>query len=304
MKEPGMRNVKLILGSILSFTCAAALPLTGFAQTLDRIQEAGSVTIGFLPDQAPFSVAANGAATGYSIDLCLRAVDVAKEKLGVSNLGVTYRSTGTVEKGLDMLAGGDIDLLCGAVTDTLKRREEVAFSIPIYNGGTGVVIGKDAPKDLRRVLSGQVAHEGPVWRSTINRGLSNHTYVVHKGTTDEAWVREQVATLGVVATVVEVDDHTKGVAMVASGEADAYFADRTVLQQQIAGMKGVELLDRYFNFQALAIGVARGDDDMRLMVDTALSNLYRSDDFEGVFSQYLGSPGDFTLKLFKAYARP
>jgi polar amino acid transport system substrate-binding protein len=43
---------------------------------------------------------------------------------------------------------------------------------------------------------------------------------------------------------------------------------------------------------------------MRLVVDTALSNLYRSDDFEGVFSQYLGSPGDFTLKLFKAYARP
>jgi polar amino acid transport system substrate-binding protein len=304
MKEPGMRNVKLILGSILSFTCAAALPLTGFAQTLDRIQEAGSVTIGFLPDQAPFSAAANGAAAGYSIDLCLRAVDVAKAKLGVSDLDIKYRSTGTVDQGLNLLAGGDIDLLCGAVTDTLKRREKVAFSIPIYNGGTGVVVSKDAPKDLRRVLEGKVAHEGPVWRSTINRGLSNHTYVVHKGTTDEAWVREQVATLGVVATVVEVDDHAKGVAMVASGDADAYFADRMVLQQQIVGVKGVELLDRYFNFQALAIGVARGDDDMRLVVDTALSNLYRSDDFEGVFSQYLGSPGDFTLKLFKAYARP
>ena len=299
-----MRNVKLILGSILSFTCAAALPLTGFAQTLDRIQEAGSVTIGFLPDQAPFSSASAGAATGYAIDLCLRAVDVAKAKLGVSDLDIKYRSTGTVDRGLNLLAGGDIDLLCGAVTDTLKRREKVAFSIPIYNGGTGVVVSKDAPKDLRRVLEGKVAHEGPVWRSTINRGLSNHTYVVHKGTTDEAWVREQVATLGVVATVVEVDDHAKGVAMVASGDADAYFADRTVLQQQIAGVKGVELLDRYFNFQALAIGVARGDDDMRLVVDTALSSLYRSDDFEGVFSQYLGSPGDFTLKLFKAYARP
>ena len=299
-----MRNVKLILGSILSFTCAAALPLAGFAQTLDRIQEAGSVTIGFLPDQAPFSAAANGAAAGYSIDLCLRAVDVAKAKLGVSDLDIKYRSTGTVDQGLNLLAGGDIDLLCGAVTDTLKRREKVAFSIPIYNGGTGVVISKDAPKDLRRVLEGKVAHEGPVWRSTVNRGLANHTYVVHKGTTDEAWVREQVATLGVVATVVEVDDHAKGVSMVASGDADAYFADRMVLQQQINGVKGVELLDRYFNFQALAIGVARGDDDMRLVVDTALSNLYRSDDFEGVFSQYLGSPGDFTLKLFKAYARP
>jgi polar amino acid transport system substrate-binding protein len=304
MKERGMRTVKLIIGSILSFTCAAALPLTGFAQTLERMQDTGSVTIGFLPDQAPFSAAANGAATGYSIDLCLRAVDSAKDKLGIDKLDVKYRSTGTVESGLNMLAGGDIDLLCGAVTETLERREKVSFSIPIYNGGTGVVIRKDAPEDLRRVLAGKVAHEGPIWRSTINRGLSDHTYVVHRGTTDEAWVRKQIATLGVVATVVEVDDHAKGVAMVADGDADAYFADRTVLQQHIADQKGVEVLDRYFNFQALAIAVARGDEDMRLVVDTALSRLYRSDEFEGVYSQYLGSPGDFTLKLFKAYALP
>jgi polar amino acid transport system substrate-binding protein len=304
MKEPGMRNVKLILGSILSFTCAAALPLTGFAQTLERIQQAGSVTIGFLSDQAPFSEASAGGASGYAIDLCLRAVDAAKEKLGVGKLDVKYRSTGTVDSGLNLLAGGDIDLLCGAVTDTLKRREKVSFSIPIYNGGTGAVIRTDAPEVLRRVLQGKVAHEGPVWRSTINRGLANHTYVVHRGTTDEAWVRKQVATLGVVATVIEVDDTAKGIAMVADGDADAYFGDRTVLQQYVTEQKDLEVLDRYFNFQALAIAMARGDEDMRLVVDTALSRLYRSDEFEGVYSQYLGAPGDFTLKLFRAYARP
>jgi polar amino acid transport system substrate-binding protein len=66
MKEPGMRNVKLILGSILSFTCAAALPLTGFAQTLERIQSTGTFKIGFVPDEPPFSTAQ---CTGYSIEL-------------------------------------------------------------------------------------------------------------------------------------------------------------------------------------------------------------------------------------------
>lgn len=299
-----MRNIKLILGSILCFTCAAVLPSAGFAQTLERVQEAGSVNLGFIPDQAPFSEASGNAASGYAIELCLRAVDVAKQKLGGASLDVKYRATGTVEAGLDMLAAGDIDLLCGAITDTLERREKVAFSIPIYNGGTGVVIRKDAPKDLKRVLQGKVAHEGPVWRSTINRGLANHTYVVHKGTTDRAWVLEQVATLGVVAEVIEVDEHAQGVAMVDSGKADAYFADRSILEQLVADKSKLVLLDRYFNFQALAIAVPRGDDDMRLVVDTALSGLYRSDDFESVFEKYFGSPGDFTLKLFKAYARP
>lgn len=299
-----MRNVKMILGSILSFTCAAALPLSASAQTLERIDRSNTVTIGFIPDQAPFSKAAGSIAEGYAVALCMRAVDVAKEKLARPDLAVQYRSTGTVEAGLDTLAAGGIDMLCGAVTDTLKRREQVAFSIPIYNGGTGVVVKKGAPKDLTRVLAGKVAHEGPVWRSTINRGLANHTYVVHKGTTDEKWVREQVATLGVVATVVEVDEHAKGVEMVANGEADAYFADRSILEQLVVGKSDLNLLDRYFNFQVLAIAVQRGDDDMRLVVDTALSELYRSDEFAQFFSEYFGNPGDFTLKLFKAYSRP
>lgn len=301
-----MRNVKFIFSSMLSFIFAVVLPATGFAQTLERIQGSGIITLGFVEGQSPFSSASEDGASGYAIDLCLRAVDEAKAKLSMPKLEVNYRPAANVETGLHQLEEAQIDLLCGAVTDTLKRRERVSFSIPIYNGGTGVVIQKDAPRDLRRVLAGKVAHEGPVWRSTINRGLSNQTYAVHKGTTDEKWVRDQIATLGVVATVVEVDNHYEGVALVAEGKVDAFFADRVVLEELVKShtdAKNLEVLDRYFNFQPLAIAVAHGDDDMRLVVDTALSQLYLSDEFEKVFSKYLESPGDFTLKLFKVYAR-
>lgn len=302
-----MRNIKRMIGSILGFALAATLPLAGFAQTLERVQDSGSITIGYVEDQAPFSSGTGDSASGYAIDLCLRSVDVAKDKLELSTISVKYSGYSNVEAGLRALSAGSVDLLCGAVTDTLKRREGVSFSIPIYNGGTGVVIRDDAAKDLKRVLEGKVAHEGPIWRSTINRGLANHTYVVLKGTTDREWVLEQVATLGVVADVVEVDSHAAGVEMVAAGKADAFFADRSVLAQLVNTGRGsgdLELLPRYFNFQALAIAVARGDEDMRLVVDTALSQLYRSDEFTGVFSKYFGDPGDFTTKLFKAYARP
>lgn len=301
-----MRNFKKIIGSLLGFVLAAAIPLAGVAQTLERVQSSGSITLGFVKDQAPFASVSGDAASGYAIDLCLRSVDVAKEKLGLASLDVKYRGYGNVQAGLDALSAGSVDLLCGAVTDTLERRESVSFSLPIYNGGTGVVIRDDAPSDLTRVLEGKVAHKGPIWRSTINRGLADHTYAVLKGTTDRQWVLDQVASLGVVADVVEVDSHGAGVDMVAQGKADAFFADRSVLAQEVSarGDGDLVLLDRYFNFQALAIAMERGDEDMRLVVDTALSRLYRSDDFSSVFSKYFGDPGDFTTKLFKAYARP
>ena len=297
-----MRNVKLILGSILSFTCAAALPLTGFAQTLERIQSTGTFKIGFVPDEAPFSTAPG---TGYSVELCQMVAEKLRSMPGMSRVKAETSST-SLEAGLGLVEQGGVDILCGAASDNLARRERVSFSLPIYNGGTGVVVRKDAPADLLRVLEGKVAHEGPIWRSTVNRGLSKHTYAVHAGTVTEAWVREQITTLGVIATVVPVKDHADGVDMVAQKEADAYFGDRTIISgilSKRADSGKMMLLQRNFTYEPIALAIARDNDDFRLIVDTVLSELYLSDEFPAMYARYFGQPGEKTVELFKIYAR-
>jgi len=302
-----MRYTKLVIGSMLSLVMALVIPMAASAQTLERIQESGTFNIGFVSDQPPFSsVSADKQATGYAITLCQRVADAAKAKLGLPALRVKYTPT-SIMAGLQMVEQGQVDVLCGAVTDTLKRRESVSFSIPIFNGGIGVLLRKDAPDDLVRVLKGKVAHTGPIWRSTINRGLSEHTYAVDTGTTTEAWVRERIATLGVIATVVEVDDKQKGVQMVVDKKADAYFADRVILRtyaSQSEDADDLTVLDRYFTYEPLAVVTPRGDEDLRLLVDTTLSTLYRSDEFVDFYTGYFGKPSDITQMLFKAYARP
>lgn len=295
-----------ILASMLSLFAALAIAMPASAQTLERIQQSGTFNIGVVRDQAPFSsVGGDNKATGYAVDLCQRLADAVKSKLGMSKLTLKYTPT-TVPAGLGMVASGEVDVLCGAVSDTLKRRERVSFSIPIFNGGIGVLLRKDAPPDLVRVLKGEVAHKGPIWRSTINRGLAEHTYAVDTGTTTEAWVREQIATLGVIATVLQVPDREKGVEMVADREADAYFADRVILRNYTEKSEHADklmVLDRYFTFEPLALALPRGDEDLRLVADTALSNLYRSDEFLDLYTRYFGKPSDITQMLFKAYAR-
>jgi polar amino acid transport system substrate-binding protein len=301
-----MRYTQLIRGSLMAVAIAlVTMPLLASADTLERIKTSGTFTIGFVSDQAPFSSAADGAATGYSIELCQRVAEATKASLGLSDLTVKYTAT-SVAAGLENVASGKVDLLCGAVTDTLKRRETVAFSIPIFNSGTGVLMRTDAPPALVNVLKGEQAYPGPRWRATVRGGLADHTYAVHAGTTTEAWVREQIAGLGVTATVVTVDDHEEGVAMVLDKSADAYFGDRTILQKFVAQSKdGDELMvaNRYFSYEPLALALARNDDDFRLLVDTTLSELYRSDAFVDLYTRYFGKPSEITQTLFKAYAR-
>jgi polar amino acid transport system substrate-binding protein len=288
-----------VLGCLLSFVAPA--------QTLEGISGSGSFTIGFVTDQAPFSyLSADKQATGYAVELCNRVADQIKAITGLEGLAVRYQPV-TVKDGLIMAGSGQVDILCAAVTETLQRRERVSFSIPVFTSGIGVLLRGDAPYGLVSVLKGEVPHTGPRWRASINRGLVNHVYAVHAGTTGEDWVRAQVASLGVIARVVTVATHEQGVEMVLDRKADAYFADKVILEHYAAQEQHHDdllVLDRYFTYEPLALVTRRGDEDFRLLVDTVLSELYRSADFVPLYTRYFGEPGETTRLLFKTYALP
>jgi polar amino acid transport system substrate-binding protein len=297
-----MNTKSLLRGCFFGLATIIFLPLTTIAQTLERVETQGTLDVAFVKDAAPFSSAKNGRAEGYAIELCQRVADYLGTRAGRGKLDIKYTPT-TVSGGLELIAQGDADILCGSVTDTLARRQAVSFSIPIYNGGIGALVSNNAPKTLTRVLNGEVAHEGPRWRATINQGLASHTFVVHQGTVTDDWVREQIAGLGVQAEVLTVTDHAEGARMVADGKADAYFADRAILSTQASTLKGVELLPIYYTYEPLALAVARGDEDMRLAVDTVLSQLYLSDEFEAMYARHFGQPGETSMMFFKVFAR-
>lgn len=302
-----MGYIALIRSTLVAVVLALMLPLVSSAQTLEDIERSGTFTIGYVSDQIPFSfLSADKQAAGYSIDLCQKVAGQLRARPGLDGLTVRYKPT-TLKNGLEMVAEGRVDILCGAVTETLQRRQLVDFSIPIFTSGIGVLLREDAPYSLVQVLKGEVPHTGPRWRATINRGLVNHVYAVHAGTTGENWVRKQVASLGVIARVVTVDTHEQGVEMVLDGKADAYFADRIILEAYASRLNRNDelmVLDRQFTYEPLALVTRRGDEDFRLTVDTALSELYRSDTFVSLYTRYFGEPGDTTRLLFKAYALP
>ena len=294
----------LLLALVMQLLSIWADPVR--AQTLARIQQSGQVSLGFLADQPPFSFqASDGKPGGYAVDLCGAVVDSLKARLQFPELRVKYVRV-TRANGLDMVESGQVDVLCAAVPETLKARERVSFSIPIYVGGLGVVVRADAPPALKRVLNGEVARTGPTWRATINGGLQNRSYAVLAGSPAESLVRERITTMGVIAKVVPVKTYEAAVGMLERGQVDALFGDRATLTTLAVGRNQTELevLDRRFTLDPAGLVIQRSDENFRLAVDAALSGLYRSGAVLTTYSRHFGEPTETARLLFQAYGLP
>ncbi|ATR83235.1 amino acid ABC transporter substrate-binding protein [Pseudomonas sp. HLS-6] len=300
-------NVQLTKPASLLMTCLLALmPVVASANTLERVRANNTFNLGYLPDYAPFSSMEGDKVGGYAIDLCLKIADKVKAELGLTSLQVHYQPINITEA-TSAVGSGKIDILCTPTPATLERRKTVSYSIPVYTAGLSVVVRDNANEALLNVLNGKVAHSGPTWRATVNRGLANQTFVTTGGGVSEAWIREKMRLLGVVATLITVKDNDEGIKLVADGKADAFFSERMSLKTHVAAdYPGAKLmiLDRIFEFAPVSLMVERGDENFRLLVDTTLSEMYRSGEIEQAYDKYLGGAGETAKKLFKVYAQP
>lgn len=295
------KAIGLLLAGLL-----ALLSMLAGAQTLERVRASNTFAMGYLPDLAPFSSEEGGQASGYAIDLCRKIAERVQSGLGLGDLKVIYRAMET-GKVIDAISAGQIDLFCTPTPETLERRKSVSFSRPVYTAGLSVVVRKDAPPSLVSALNGEAVHTGPTWRATINQGLANHTFAAIEGGVTEDWVRDKMRRLGVIATLITVDSHEKGAQMVAEGKADAFFSERMVLQSYLnthdtAG--SMMVLDRIFEIAPVSMALARGDEDFRLLVDTVLSEMYRSGELGQLHTRYFGEPGEMLKILTRVYALP
>ncbi|WP_044870308.1 amino acid ABC transporter substrate-binding protein [Pseudomonas sp. LFM046] len=291
---------------IAALLLTTLLPLQAPAQTLDRIRATGTLTLGYLPDQPPFSSTEGEGASGYAIDLCQKVAEQLRTQPGLASIKVRFVPLAP-DKALDVVRDGGVDLLCSPMVETMKRRQSVDFSLPVYTAGIGVVVRKNAPLSLVKVLNGEVDQTGPTWRATLNRGLAAHSFAVQSGTLVENWARDKLRLLKVLVTLETVSSPVEGVALVADGKADAFFANQIMLRSLVArdtANTNLMVLDRRFEFEPVSMALARGDEDFRLQVDTALSQVYRSGAIVPLYSTYFGAPSELDQTLFKVYSRP
>jgi ABC-type amino acid transport substrate-binding protein len=292
---------------VTALLAVALLPLAdASADTLDRVRQAGKITLGFRADARPFSFQdGSGKPVGYSVELCQKVVEEVKTEIGLPALTEEWVPV-TLENRFQAVQEGKVDLLCGADSETLQRRKDVAFSIPIFLSGIGAILRTDAPAGLRDVLSGEPP-SGPTWRGSPAQILQKKTAAVVKGTTGESWLADRLQKLEIDANVAPVDGYDAGIQSVLDRKADVFFGDRPILLEAAAGTASgsyLVVLDRLFTSEPLALALARGDEDFRLVVDRALSRLFRSTEFRDVYVKWFGEPDGSALTFFRQTALP
>jgi ABC-type amino acid transport substrate-binding protein len=291
-----------MLASILLLAVTAAGASAG---TLDRIKTNGTLRLGYVDGVRPFSYRdASGNAEGYAVALCRKVADAVKAQLALPSLKTEFVQLGGEER-FAAVSQGKVDLLCTGGPPTASLREQVSFSIPVFLGGIGGLMRKDAPANMREILEGRPEPYRPRWRASLGQVLRGRVFVVVRGTIAEPALAEKLGDLDVDAKIETVDSFASGVARVADRSADVLFADRAILLdaiKQSPEASNLVVLERHFSYNAPALALERGDEDFRLLVDKALSALYRSNEFPTLYADHFGRADDLALRFFRMSA--
>ncbi|GAB5436745.1 amino acid ABC transporter substrate-binding protein [Falsiruegeria mediterranea] len=254
----------------LALVTATLVAGAASAQTLDRIKETKQFNIGFRTDAAPLSYLDNNdKPAGYSPIICDQIAQAIANKLELDEMNATFIPVDSKNR-FDKVASGEIDLLCGAATITLSRREQVDFSIPTYIDGTDVLLPRDASGDLRQLAGKKIG--------------------MRSATTTETAVKNSFSAAGVEAQMVRFDTHPAGITALKNGEISAYFADQSILLVNFiaAGMgNDFKISGEIMTVEKHGLAMARGDADFRLLVDSVLSDLYGTGAMADIFQTAL-----------------
>jgi putrescine:ornithine antiporter len=260
---------------------------TATSGTLQRIRQSGNITMGYLSEARPFAYKDDaGQVTGYTVALCQKIVEEIRHVPGMPAFKIQWVPLSPRDAAL-ALGERRVDLLCGA-PDTLIARQSMSFSIPVFPGGIGAVLRTDAPAGLREILSGD-GRSHPIWRASPAQLLSQQTVSAVADSPAQRWLAAKLSDFSIPATVVLVPSVQAGVQKVIDRQANVFFADRALLlavAHDSPAASDLIVLDRRFTATSVAIAMARGDDDLRLLVDRTLSRLFRSPEFAGVYGRW------------------
>ncbi len=295
-----MISLAIVSPALAQKTGAAASP------TLTRIKQNGRIKFGYQADARPFSFRdQSGNPAGFTVALCKKVADEVKAELGLQTVTVEWVAVGTADR-FTAVSTGRVDAFCGADSDTWSRREEVAFSLPVFPGGIGALLRKDAPERLTEILN-QRPPSSPTWRASAGQLLQTQTFAVIRETTAETWLGAKVNEFKLTSKVAPVTTYDAGIAAVLDRSASVFFADRAILLDAIthnpSGSK-LEVLDRLFTYEAFALPLPRGDGTFRTLVDQTLSRFYPTTEFRALFVQSFGEPTADIVTFYRWNTRP
>ena len=261
------------LACVLAATIGLAA--TASAQTLKKIQDSGSITIGHRDASIPFSYYDDKQQPiGYAMDLCMRVVDAIRTELKMPKLDVKYQLVTSANR-IPLIANGTVDLECGSTTNNVARQKEVSFAITHFLTANRIVSKKSANLKSEADLKGK-------------------TMVSTSGTTNIKQLTDLNTSKNMGMNIIPANGHPEAFQMVETGRAVGFAMDDILLASLVASSRNPsEFVISDFALslpEPYGIMMRKDDPAFKKVVDDAISRLYKSGEVVKIYNKWFTQP--------------
>lgn len=277
-----MKKTMLVQALVLA---AASLAFGAHADTLKKIKDSGSVTMGVRESSGAMSYTlGDGKYAGFHFDVCSRVLGDIQKSLGLAKLDIKYQPV-TSQNRIPLVQNGTVDIECGSTTNNLARAKDVAFAVTTY---------------VEEVRMAVKANSG------INsiKDLAGRTVATTTGTTSVQTLRKHERGSGIDFKEVYGKDHADSFLLLESGRADAFVMDDYILAGLIARSKnpaGFKITGEPLSLEPIAIMIRKDDPAFKKAVDDSIIGMMKSGELEKLLAKHGLQPGADTKA---AWAHP
>ena len=253
---------------------AAATLLPAHADTLKKIKDSGSITLGARESSGALAFTlGDGKYAGFHTEMAQRVAEDLRKQLGLAKLDVKYQVV-TSQNRIPLVQNGTVDLECGSTTNNAARQKDVAFAMTTY---------VEEVRIATKVSSGI---------TSINQ-LNGKTVATTTGTTSVQTLRKHERATGVDFKEVFGKDHADSFLLLESGRADAFVMDGQILAGNISKSKSpadYRLVGEVLSVEPIACMLRKDDPGFKKAVDDSIKGMVKSGDLAKLYDKWFMQP--------------
>ncbi len=259
-----------VAGLIVSSSVSAA-ELTG---TLKRINDKGSITLGYRESSVPFSyLDAEGKPVGYAFEVCKAVGEAVKKELNRPDLKVNLQAVTSANR-IPLIQNGTVDIECGSTTNSKLRQKQAAFGINYFGIQVTAAVWKTSGIDKLTDLNGK-------------------NVAVTSGTTSISLLKKLEKVAGIRMRLLMTKDFAEAMQLVANKRADAFVIDDVLLAGQIANLPNPDdfkIINESLSSEPYAPMFAKNDPTFKTLVDRTIRDMIRTGRMSELYETWFLSP--------------
>jgi glutamate/aspartate transport system substrate-binding protein len=253
---------------------AASVAFGAHADTLKKIKDSGSVTMGVRESSGALSFTlGDGKYAGFHVEVCSRVLGDIQKQLGLAKLDVKYQPV-TSQNRIPLVQNGTVDIECGSTTNNATRQKDVSFAVTTY---------------VEEVRIAVKANSG----ITSIAQLNGKKVATTTGTTSVQLLRKHERAGGVSFDEVFGKDHADSFLLLESGRADAFVMDGQILAGNIAKSKSpadYKIVGEVLSVEPIAIMIRKDDPAFKKAVDDSIIAMMKSGEIAKVYDKWFMQP--------------